>query len=699
MTPETFRFVAAATHFVPALLWGTIAHHVGHYFRHRRPREVFPRIVFALACVTTLHYSTWTLAALLRGHLQDRSPLRGALMATMDASVIMIIALGRHVGVLWGRHRQKPSTAWIVGNYALCAVVVVCVVFAELFVLQLPGWQACAIYSGYLFVLGVALVFDFRRGATRGAWRPGGLWQVRTADVVVLAVALVLIGLEQVIPLTVGATNLGLLLTTQPSAIALSMYVLNGTAALVFAIPFIVRNLGDLLPTFLTTLAATAAVLAVHTTVRAAAIGRTDPEILALVDAAAMGAIVFVVMPLRTWLGGAIGRMLFRRGRLRWAELHAVIHALPPEAGVGECCRRTLAALVRVMKLRGAAILLRDGRTVVEGAIDTAPLDGAWPCDGAGIPDHPLAAIHFRDLPPAASDALTAADVLAVIPLASPRRRWGWLFLTTDLRGASFDDEDDAGLVAVADQTALSLDTADLFARTLAVERSLAHAEKLAAIGELAARFAHEIRNPITAARSLAQQLARDPASPLNAEHAGIILEELERVERQVRELLRFARREELELGPVDVGALASATARDLATRLTAGGIALTVDTGDSVVARADRDKLRQVLVNLLENAMDALQNGRPEKHIAVAVTRDGDHAVVRVADDGVGIPTEAQSRIFDPFVSLKSSGTGLGLAIAKRAIDAHNGTITFTSRPGATTFEVRVPLAREARG
>src|SRR5262249_57962467 len=126
---------------------------------------------------------------------------------------------------------------------------------------------------------------------------------------------------------------------------------------------------------------------------------------LALVDAAAMGAIVFVVMPLRTWLGGAIGRMLFRRGRLRWAELHAVIHALPPEAGVGECCRRTLAALVRVMKLRGAAILLRDGRTVVEGAIDTAPLDGAWPCDGAGIPDHPLAAIHFRDLPPAAIDA------------------------------------------------------------------------------------------------------------------------------------------------------------------------------------------------------------------------------------------------------------------------------------------------------
>src|SRR5262249_62152490 len=102
MTPETFRFVAAATHFVPALLWGTIAHHVGHYFRHRRPREVFPRIVFALAFVTTLHYSTWTLAALLRGHLQDRSPLRCALMATMDASATMIFWRGLDGGVLGG---------------------------------------------------------------------------------------------------------------------------------------------------------------------------------------------------------------------------------------------------------------------------------------------------------------------------------------------------------------------------------------------------------------------------------------------------------------------------------------------------------------------------------------------------------------------------------------------------------------------
>ena len=114
------------------------------------------------------------------------------------------------------------------------------------------------------------------------------------------------------------------------------------------------------------------------------------------------------------------------------------------------------------------------------------------------------------------------------------------------------------------------LDGAGLLARAVAVERSRAHAEKLAAIGELAARVAHEIRNPVTAARSLAQQLAREPASPLNAEHAGLILSELERVERQVAALLRFARREEFQFAPVDLGELARATVERSRTRLEA---------------------------------------------------------------------------------------------------------------------------------
>jgi signal transduction histidine kinase len=699
MTQATFSFMTAATHFVPALLWGTIAWDVWHYLRHRRPQGAFPRVVLALTCLTTLHYATWTITALLRTHLQTRSWLRGTLMATTDASVITLIALARHVGVLWGRRpgTPEPSVAWLAVNYGVCAVALALTVLWELFVLQIAGLSAYALFSTYLLVLGVAVVFDFRRGAARGTWRPGGLWQARTADVVVLAVALVFVAIQQLIPLAVGSTALQLLLGPEASGLALLLFAANGVGALLFATPFVVRNLGDLLPAFLTALGATAAVLVVHTTARAATIGRSDPEVVALIDLAATVVIVFAVMPLRTWLHGIAGRMLFRRGRLRWAELHAVVHALPPEAGVVECCRRMLEELMRVMQLRGAAVLLRDGRTIATGAIDVTPLERGWPRDGAGVPDHPLLAIHFRDLPPAVSDVLTAADVLAVLPITSPRRQWGWVFVTTDLRGASFGDDDDAAVAAATDQAALTLDAADLLARTVEVERALAHAEKLAAIGELAARFAHEIRNPVTAARSLAQQLARDPTSALNAEHAGVILEELERVERQVRELLRFARRDELALAPTDVSTLVRTTAHAFADRLAAGGIDLGLDITDGVVARADGEKVRRVLVNLIENAMDALQNGRPEKHLALAVARDGERALVRVADDGAGIPIEAQASVFDPFVSLKPSGTGLGLAIAKRIVDAHGGSITLTSRPGATAFEIRLPLGHEA--
>ena len=269
--------------------------------------------------------------------------------------------------------------------------------------------------------------------------------------------------------------------------------------------------------------------------------------------------------------------------------------------------------------------------------------------------------------------------------------------MRTGFFGGTFREDDAETFEGFVDQLALVLDSADLLARTVAAERSLAHAEKLAAIGELAARFAHDIRNPVTAARSLAQQLARDPTSALNAEHAGVILEELERVERQVRELLRFARRDELALEPTDVSTLVRTTARDFAARLGAGGIDLGLDITDGVVARADGEKVRRVLVNLIENAMDALQNGRPEKHLTLAVAREDERAIVRVADDGAGIPVEAQASVFDPFVSLKPSGTGLGLAIAKRIVDAHGGTIALTSRPGATAFEIRLPLASEA--
>src|SRR5262249_24384172 len=153
----------------------------------------------------------------------------------------------------------------------------------------------------------------------------------------------------------------------------------------------------------------------------------------------------------------------------------------------------------------------------------------------------------------------------------------------------------------------------------------------LAAIGELAARFAHEVRNPVTAARSLAQQLSREPAAPMNAEHAALILTELERVERQVAALLRFARREEFRFEPVDLSALVRATADEFRGRFDAAGIVIDLDAADRVTARVDREKIRQVLINLVENAMDALGDSPGRRQVSVAVTRTNGAATLRV--------------------------------------------------------------------
>jgi two-component system sensor histidine kinase AtoS len=243
------------------------------------------------------------------------------------------------------------------------------------------------------------------------------------------------------------------------------------------------------------------------------------------------------------------------------------------------------------------------------------------------------------------------------------------------------------------DQLALVLDNAELLARALEVERSLAHAEKLAAIGELAARVAHEIRNPVTAARSLAQQLTRETDDAFHREH-GVILTELERVEHQVAALLRFARRDEFRFEPIDLAVLLRSIAEEFRLRCDAAGIDVDLAAATPVVARGDREKLRQVLINLMENAVDALADAPAPRHLGLGLRQQNGSAHLEVRDNGVGVPAEALVHLFEPFFSLKSDGTGLGLSIAKRTIDAHGGRIVVCPNGGTgLAFHIELPL------
>jgi two-component system C4-dicarboxylate transport sensor histidine kinase DctB len=160
-----------------------------------------------------------------------------------------------------------------------------------------------------------------------------------------------------------------------------------------------------------------------------------------------------------------------------------------------------------------------------------------------------------------------------------------------------------------------------------------------------------------------------------------------------VASLLRFARRDEYHFASIDVGALVRSIVDSLRTRASAAHVRVDADVPDGVTARADAEKLRQVLLNLFDNALDALAHRQVDAHLRVTVARANGHACVTIADNGAGVPADALPHLFEPFFSLKETGTGLGLAIAKRTIEAHNGCIDAAAAHPGLSFAITLPL------
>ncbi len=208
-------------------------------------------------------------------------------------------------------------------------------------------------------------------------------------------------------------------------------------------------------------------------------------------------------------------------------------------------------------------------------------------------------------------------------------------------------------------------------------------------IEQLSASIAHEIRNPITAAKSLVQQMGEDPNSDDSVAYANVALEELDRVERSISHLLRFAREEEVRMAEIrlqDVIVSAIETFRD---RVGRNGINIAQEIDCDGLMRGDSEKLRRVIINLIGNALDALEEAKtPDAAIVVSAGENlaGTEVWVRVQDNGPGMESETLDRIFNPFFTSKTSGTGLGLALSKKVIDAHGGSIEATSAIGEGT-------------
>jgi two-component system sensor histidine kinase HydH len=240
---------------------------------------------------------------------------------------------------------------------------------------------------------------------------------------------------------------------------------------------------------------------------------------------------------------------------------------------------------------------------------------------------------------------------------------------------------------------------ADELARELpaarADERRSAGQEHQKDVERLAASLAHDIRNPIAAAKSLVRQIGEDPRAESTPEYARVAEAELDRVEASIAHLLRFAREEPVKLGEVRMRELVR-SAIDV-TRERTSGVRVESHVPD-LALRADADAIRRVLANLLTNAADAtreLPEPRREVRVDGGTSLDGAAAWIRVVDRGPGIAPELRSRLFEPWVTGKDAGTGLGLGIARKLCLAHGGELDVekTGDEG-TTMLVTLPMA-----
>ncbi len=243
---------------------------------------------------------------------------------------------------------------------------------------------------------------------------------------------------------------------------------------------------------------------------------------------------------------------------------------------------------------------------------------------------------------------------------------------------------------------------APLRTKLLRSEELLVRQEKLATLGTLAAGIAHEIRNPLTSVKARLYTLGKHiQGNEAGAADAAIIANEITRLERIVQDVLQFARPSEPQLKAVRAYELLREVRTLMAATLEKGGVQLIVEAGPELPLSMDAALIKQVLINLVRNAGEAIDGAgtvtlraRPDRVALCGQERAV--AVLEVADTGRGIPPEVEKRLFDPFFTTKEAGTGLGRSIAARIVEKHGGVLQYQTQVGhGTTFGLVLPLTR----
>jgi signal transduction histidine kinase len=395
-----------------------------------------------------------------------------------------------------------------------------------------------------------------------------------------------------------------------------------------------------------------------------------------LVEGLLILALALLAAPLRGWLTLRFHK-LFEREAALYKEIVARIGSYAGHyKDLSDLLHFVEERTTFALGLRGLRIFV-NSPSVEPGSWQKAVLDESRRHDWQPVEDHPLLAVEgFK--------------------LAYPLRREDKVegLLALDAAAASLTPDVRSIIGLLADQVAIAIDDSRLFEENLRLERELAERERLASLGRMAATVAHEIKNPLSAIKSIAQVLREDE----NLQHQyerdlGLIIGETDRLSQSVTQLLSFARKESAAGQPLSVDEVVRSVADLFRANAREQGIVIDCEVrieieleGKSVSA------VRDALSNLVLNALQATPPGG--KVELIAALSHGE-LLISVRDSGAGVPVDLRERIWEPFFTTRQRGTGLGLAIVRKRVQEVGGSATLDAGGNGkgAVFLLRLPL------
>jgi signal transduction histidine kinase len=305
------------------------------------------------------------------------------------------------------------------------------------------------------------------------------------------------------------------------------------------------------------------------------------------------------------------------------------------------------------------------------------------------VPDTRREPRHFRGV-----DEQTSLEIRSVLtaPLQGKQEVVG-VIQVVDTAVSRFTETDVTLMEALAASAAGAIENARLFTELKNAQAQLVNQERLAALGQMSATIAHELRNPLMAIRMgveyLLQDVARDDA---RWRGAALMQSNMDRIDRLIEDILFLSRPTQPKLAPDLLLPLLEEEVARWELPLASKELTLHTDLARQLrPAALDGEQMCRALTNLIGNSVDALA---PGGKMTLTLHADDHHQIIRLTDDGPGISPEHLPHIFEPFYTTKSRGTGLGLSIVKQIIDYHQGQIEVESEVGVgTTFTIRLPL------